>query len=97
MVVCPIECVKSACPDADFIEKNGTWLLTIIGLISACVGSVFAYFLKSRCKRIYCCGMGCDREVVALEAKDFKEFESAVQKDTISDKTSNATTNTLPL
>ena len=67
MVECPIECVRSACPDPDFIEKNGAWLLTVIGIFSALVGTVFTYFLKSRCKRIKCCGLLCDRDVVALD------------------------------
>jgi len=69
MVECPIACVRSACPDPDFIEKNGAWLLTVIGVFSACVGTVFTYFLKSRCKKISCCGVACDREVVALSPK----------------------------
>ena len=73
-VECPISCVRAACPDPDFIEKNGAWLLTVIGVFTACVGSVFAYFLKSRCKKIKCCGVSCDREVQSIE-----EIEMEVQ------------------
>ena len=69
-VECPIECVRSACPDPDFIEKNGAWLLTIIGVFTACVGTVLTYFLKSRCKKIKCCGMSCDRDVLELSPQD---------------------------
>jgi hypothetical protein len=56
-----------ACPDADFIEKNGTWVLTVVGLAVGCVGTVLTYFLKSRCSRIACCGGECVREVVKLD------------------------------
>ena len=70
MVECPIECVRSACPDPDFIEKNGAWLLTIIGVFAACLGTVLTYFLKSRCKKISCCGVSCDRDVVELSPQD---------------------------
>ena len=66
-VQCPIECVRSACPDVDFVEKNGAWLLTVIGLITGCLGMMFTYFLKSRCKKIKCLGLSCDRDVVALD------------------------------
>lgn len=69
-IECPIECVQSGCPQPDFIERNGTWLITVIGLGTTCIGGVFAYFLKSRCTRIEFCGVRCDREVLALDAKD---------------------------
>ena len=69
-VACPIECVRSACPDPDFIEKNGAWLLTVLAGITACFGGVLTYFLKSRCSRIQCWGMSCVRDVVELKPKD---------------------------
>lgn len=72
MVECPIECVRSACPDPDFVEKNGAWLLTVIGVFATCIGTVFAYLLKSRCKTIKCCGVACDRDVVALSPKSIE-------------------------
>lgn len=67
---CPLHCVNSGCPDPDFIERNGAWVLTVIGVGAACVGTVLTYFLKSRCRRIRCCGMECDRTPVSLEATD---------------------------
>ena len=70
MVDCPIDCVRSACPDPDWLEKHSAWLLTIIGVFAACVGTVLTYFLKSRCKKIRCCGMTCDRDVVELSPQD---------------------------
>ena len=69
-VLCPVQCVRSGCPDPDFLEKNGTWLLTVIAAFIGCVGTMFTFFLKSRCKQISCCGMNCVRDVVPLKAND---------------------------
>ena len=79
-MACPIECVRSACPDPDFIEKNGAWLLTVIGLFSACMGTIFAYLLKSRCKKIKCCGLECDRAVVELDAQDIEVTKNPTEE-----------------
>ena len=51
----------------DFLSKHGSWLLTIVGVATGCVGTVFAYFLKSRCKKIKVCGCECDREVLKAD------------------------------
>ena len=67
MVSCPIECVKDR---PDFIERNGAWLLSVIASVSACVGYCLSYFLKSRCKKIDCCGMKCDRAPLELNPTD---------------------------
>lgn len=67
--MCPIECVRAACPDPDFVEKNGTWLLTVFGIGTGLIGSVLAYMLKSRCSKIKCCGLECDRTV--MDPKDY--------------------------
>ena len=70
MVDCPIECVRGACPDGPgFVEKNETFLLTVIGAGSALVGVLLTYFLKSRCKTIRtpCCS--CERELLVLQAE----------------------------
>ena len=58
------------CPSPDFLERNGTWLLTVVGMVVACFGGVLTYFLKSRCKRIKCLGVECVREVVALDPQN---------------------------
>jgi len=67
-IVCPVECVKSGCPDSpDFLEKHDSFLLTIVASLSACVGLFLSYFLKSRCKKISTPCMSCDRDVLELE------------------------------
>ena len=69
-VTCPIECVRSACPDPDFLEKHSTFVLTLTASVSATLGVFFSYLLKSRCKKIACCGLVCDREPLDLRAED---------------------------
>ena len=70
-IVCPISCVKSGCNDPpDFLEKHNGFLLTIVASLSACLGVVFSYFLKSRCKNIKTPCLSCDREVITLDAND---------------------------
>jgi len=70
MADCPIECVRAACPDPDFIEKNGAWLLTVVAGFTGCVGMVLTYFLKSRCTKIGFCGVNCARDPIDLTAKE---------------------------
>jgi hypothetical protein len=65
-----ITAIKEAPPD--FIQKNGAWLITIIGLVSACGGLVFTYFLKSRCSEIKCFGLSCKRQVLDLAANEIE-------------------------
>ncbi len=64
---CPVECINAACPEDDFIERNGTWLLTVIGLVTGCFGGMLTYFLKSRCRRIACMGLECERDVLVID------------------------------
>ena len=66
-VECPIECVRAACPDPDFVEKNGAFLLTVIASGSACLALTFTYFLKSRCKNITTPCVSCQRDVIELD------------------------------
>ena len=57
----------SAVYDPDFIERNGAWLLSVIGVLATCASGMLAYFLRSRCRRIRCCGVECERDVLNLE------------------------------
>ena len=68
---CPLECMTTAkavaCPDPHFIEKNGTWVLTVVGMGLGCVATILTYFLKSRCSKISCWGVECVRDVIKLD------------------------------
>lgn len=66
MATCP-PCNPCNCPDPDFLERNGTWVLSFSAIVFTCIGGMFTYMLKSRCKKIQCLGMSCDRDVVALD------------------------------
>ena len=68
-VTCPIECVGAGC-DKDFVERNGAFLLTVLGVWVTCFGGLLTYFLKSRCTTIKCCGVQLDRKVPDLSAEE---------------------------
>ena len=52
----------------DFLQRNGSWLLSVIAAISASVGAVLTYLLRSRCRHIKLGCLECDRTPVALDA-----------------------------
>lgn len=58
---------NSANYEPDFIERNGAWVLSMLGVVLGCVSAILAYFLKSRCTKIKCCGAECTRDVLDLE------------------------------
>ena len=68
----------------DFLEKHGAWLLTIVGVGVGCVGTLLAYFLKSRCKKIKVCGLECDRDVLALDPKEINSVEPKPSPEAVS-------------
>lgn len=70
MAMCPLECVNAACSPPDFIERNGTWLLTLIGIAGGGMGAMLTYFLKSRCTRIDLCWgyLKCRRDPLSPSA-----------------------------
>ncbi len=53
--------------DPDFIERNGTWVLSVLAVLMTCIGAMLTFFLRSRCSRIRCFCFECEREVVSLE------------------------------
>ena len=63
---CPIECINLACPERDWLEKHEGFIITIVGIFGTGLGVLLTYFLKSRCRRISCCGCSCDRTPVDL-------------------------------
>ena len=68
MTVCPIECVRAACPSPDFLEKHEGFVLTITATLSGLLGAIFSYFLKSRCTDISCFGLACKRQPIPVES-----------------------------
>ena len=54
--------------DDDFIQRNGTFLLSVLGIISSILSGCLVYALKSRCTKIECCGAKCEREVIEMKA-----------------------------
>ena len=52
--------------EPDFIERNGAWLLSVLGVIGTCTGYVLVYFLKSRCSYIRFCGVECHRDTLDM-------------------------------
>ena len=67
---CPIQCIKAGCDEKDWLVTHESFVLIITATISATLGVMFSYFLKSRCTRISFCGFSCDRTPVDLEAVD---------------------------
>lgn len=72
MVSCDIDCVDSLCPKPDFLEKHNGFLITLIGALSACIGVVFSYCIKSRCKNIKTCCISCDRDVIEIKKENIE-------------------------
>jgi hypothetical protein len=70
-IVCPIECLdRNLICDSppDWLEKHSTFMITLLGVLGAGATVVLTYFLKSRCKKIKCCGLECDRTPIELTA-----------------------------
>ena len=68
--ICPIDCVRAACPDPDWLEKHEPLVLTFVAAVSASIGMMLQCILKSRCTRIGTPCLSCDRDVVQLEARE---------------------------
>ena len=56
------------CDFNQFVQNNSGFLLTVFGLISACLGSFGVCILRSRCVTIKCCGASCERAVLSEHA-----------------------------
>jgi hypothetical protein len=54
----------------DFVQRNGTWLLSVMGVMATCTAGLFSFLLKSRCSKIKCCGLECDRQPIDITAAD---------------------------
>tara|TARA_B110000046_G_scaffold150576_1_gene159030 strand:+ start:291 stop:545 length:255 start_codon:yes stop_codon:yes gene_type:complete len=69
---CPLHCVNVACDKPTWLQENETFILTTVASLSAALGVIFSYFLKSRCIKVQCCCIKCDRDVPKLESSDTK-------------------------
>lgn len=76
--------------EPDFVERNGAWLLSVLGVVTACMSGILAYFLKSRCSRIKCCGMECERDVLNLERVPEEQLQVELTKRGFTPKTTPA-------
>ena len=52
------------------LPVSESFIITIIGLLSACCGGFLTFILKSRCSTIKFCGCEIKREVVKIDPKD---------------------------
>ena len=69
MTDCPLDCINRdlICESPpDFLQRNSTFFLTLIGIIGGGCGILLTYFLKSRCTEIKCCGLFCKRQPIEL-------------------------------
>jgi len=65
MTECPLECLTFC--EETFIQAHETFILTVIASGSTLLGMVFAYLLKSRCSKIKCFGLSCDRTPIPID------------------------------
>ena len=82
-ITCPIECVKDDAPD--FLTKHSTFVLTAIGSLSALLGVIFSYCIKSRCSNIKTPCISCDRipvnpDDIATSPEPIKVKEVVIEK-----------------
>jgi hypothetical protein len=69
---CPLECIKQICPEPDWLEKHNGFLITLLGSISAVLGLIFSYCIKSRCTNIKTPCISCDRDVIKLKKENIE-------------------------
>ena len=69
--------------EPDFLERNGTFLLTALGLMGGCVGSMMVYFLKSRCSEIKLCWgcVNCVRQPLPVDMVEVSANPRVVRND----------------
>lgn len=58
---CPISCLRVACPEDTWLQKHESFVLTLCASLSALLGMLLSYCLKSRCTSIRFCGLSCNR------------------------------------
>jgi len=69
IITCPLECLERE----SWLEKNQTFIMTLIGSMSALVGLILSYCLKSRCHTIKCGNcIECDRTPIQLNSQQIE-------------------------
>lgn len=63
----PIEIIEQPRDFTYFLQTNGAFILTLLGLMGSCTTAMLLYFLRSRCTRVKCCCMECIRQPVSEE------------------------------
>lgn len=63
--------------DLQDLGINATFILTMTGMIGTGFGVLLTYFLKSRCSKIKCCCVECERDTIPLQPSQI-EIQSAV-------------------
>jgi len=53
----------------DWLERNGAFLITVLGILGGSCSAMMVYFLKSRCSSINLCwgGVSCVREPLPID------------------------------
>ena len=74
-VNCPMDCIRTGCNDNNEETRNA-FLITLIGSLSAILGLVFSYFIKSRCTNIRTPCISCDREVIQIKKENENQINN---------------------
>ena len=63
-----------------FIQENGTWIITFLGICGACCSGLTIYFLKSRCSHIKLCwgAIECIREPLPADMVQIEVPRNAI-------------------
>ena len=71
--------------EPDFLERNGTFLLTLFGMVGGCAGSILVYFLKSRCSEIKLCwgAVSCIRTPLPADMIEVSANPRVVRQDDV--------------
>lgn len=52
---------------SEFIERNGAFVLSFVGLLGGGISYLLVFCLKSRCSNIKCCGLEISRIPIPLD------------------------------
>ena len=93
-VTCPLECITYN--GDDFIQKNETFILTCVASFSALVGVLLSYCIRSRCTKISCCGLICDRDPIPVNHSSIEEESPTLESPAPAPSTASASSTASP-